>query len=370
MQTRPLGKTGLHTTLIGFGGFHLIETPQKDVKSLLNRYLDEGGNYIETAADYGAGLSEKKIGQAISSRRDDFILASKCVKRTAEEAGESIHRSLKHLRTDHLDILFMHAVQSIEEANQILAPDGAIEAARKAQQDGKVRFIGISGHGQPDALIHAIRKYPYDVLLTGFNYLDHFNFPKTEEILLKECLEKGIGVIGMKALADGYLYRSAKQAIRYALSLPISCLVLGINTREYLNADLETAQSLKPMTDEEKEILYRDATELGDYVCRQCGKCDGIMKVNPSEIFLLEGEFDRQMNDGRVPDPAQYALAERLKHWFMQQESAIRKYQNRSIKINPDQDYSVLNSKCPYSIDIHRKLILAHSKLCADEYIF
>jgi len=370
VQTRILGKTGLQTSLIGFGGFHLIETAQKEVHFLLNTYLDQGGNYIETAADYGAGLSEKKIGHAVSSRRQDFILASKCGRRTAAEAEQSIHQSLKNLKTDHLDILFMHAVQSVVDADKIMAPGCAYEAVLKAQKEGKVKFLGISGHGQPDALIHAIRKHPYDVLLTGFNYFDRFNFPETEEILLKECLDREIGVLGMKALMDGYLYRSPEQGIRYTLSLPISTLVLGINTREYLQKDLDIVNSFTPMSDDEKEGLYLNAMELRTYVCRQCGKCDQIVDLNPSEIFLLEGEYDRQMDDGTVPNPAQYALAGKLKFWFMQKESAIQKYRNRTIKVDPEKDYTSLNNQCPYKIDIDRKLKLVHSKLSEDGYIF
>lgn len=370
MKKRALGRTGLKTSLIGFGGFHLVETPMSEADHLLNAYLDAGGNYIETAADYGTGLSERKIGRAVSSRRREFILASKCSRRIFKEAEQSINQSLENLRTDHLDILFIHAVQSVDEADTVTAPGGAMEAVQKAKKDGKVRFIGISGHGKPDALLHAIRNHPYDVLLTGFNVLDRFNFPETEDILLKECLERGIGVIGMKALADGYLYRSPGQAIRYALSLPISVLVLGINRGEYLRTDLKIAESFKPMSDAEKETLFKDAEELGTYVCRQCGRCDGIMEVNPSEIFLLEGEFDRQMDDGAVPDPAQYALRERLKHWFMQKDSAVQKYRARTNPVDTEKDYSGLNSKCPYAIDIDRKLKRVHAKLTSDGFIF
>ena len=370
MQKRKLGKTSLETSIIGAGGFHLIETPKKEVTYILNEYLDNGGNYIETAADYGEGISEKKIGNAISGRREDYILASKCVERNKEEAEISINTSLKNLKTDHLDIIFMHAVQSIKESDEIMAVNGAYESFLKAQKEGKVRYIGISGHGQPDALIFSIQNYPYDVLLTGFNYYDKFNFPTTESILLKECIDRGIGVIGMKSLADGYLYRSPEQAIRYSLSLPISTLVLGMNTREYLHKDLAIVNNFKPLTEEEKEKVYFNAVELGSYVCRQCGKCDAAMEINPSEIFLIEGEFDRQMDDGAVKEPPEYALIERLKFWFNQQESAFEKYKQLKVKVDVATDYGHLNTKCPYKIDIDRKLKLAHSELSKGNYIF
>ncbi|MBN2775214.1 MAG: aldo/keto reductase, partial [Prolixibacteraceae bacterium] len=272
MERRILGKTGLELSIIGFGGFHLIETPLKECKNMLNYYLDNGGNYIETAADYGDGISEKKIGMAVSHRRQEFILASKCARRTKTETQKSIERSLNNLKTEYLDILFMHGVQSKDEANRIHGTDGAMEAAVNAQKEGKVRYVAISGHGEPEALTYAINQASYDVLMTGFNYFDRFNFPATENELLPECTSKGIGILGMKALADGYLYQSWRAGIRYALSLPITSLVLGINTMEYLKNDLSLANHFFPMSNEEKEKLYSEAPELGNYVCRQCKK--------------------------------------------------------------------------------------------------
>ena len=368
MYKKPLGKTGLETSILGIGGFHLLEILQEDAASLLNTYLDYGGNYIETAADYGNGLSEQKIGLAVSARRDDFILASKCSQRSKKEALRSIEKSLRNLKTDHLDILFMHAVQTIEEAEAILASDGAMQAAIELQKQGKIKFIGITGHGHPEALIHSIHKYPYDVLMTGFNYFDRFNFPSIEEDLVKECLERHIGLLAMKVLADGYLYRSIEPAIRYTLSLPVSTLVLGINTLSYLEKDLKIIDDCTPMDQREKEKLYYDAIELGNYVCRQCKKCDDKNGLKPSEFFLLEGEFDRQMDSGAVPDAAHYALTERLKHWFDQKETAVLKYQRLRNKVDVSKDYRYLNNKCPYGIDINKKLKYAHFKLTQNDY--
>ena len=122
-----------------------------------------------------------------------------------------------------------------------------------------MRFIAISGHGRQPALLDAVNRYPFDVLMTGFNYFDRFNFPDVESELLPRCLEKGVGVLGMKALADGYLYRSWKHAIRYSLSLPIASLVLGINNREILENDLRLAERFKPLTEVEREKLYDEA---------------------------------------------------------------------------------------------------------------
>ncbi len=369
MQTRQLGATTLSPTLMGMGGFHLIETPQADVTEILNSYLDRGGNYIETAADYGDGLSEQKIGAAVSHRRNEFILASKCGRRSKTEAETSIQRSLKNLRTDHLDILFMHAVQSEEDAEKIVAKDGAIHAALEAQKTGAVKYIAISGHGYPYGLLRSIELFDYDILMTHFNYFDIYNYPIINDQLVPKCVKNGIGLIGMKALADGYLYRSTEQGIRYALSQPISTLVLGANTMHYLGYDLQFIDKFQPMNDNELATLKKNAVELNDYVCRQCQTCDSPL-IKPSEIFAIEGEFDRQMDDGRITDPAHYALRERLKHWFAQDKSAQARYAAYEGTVDPAVDYSFLNALCPHNIDINRKLKMAHAKLSMENYIF
>jgi uncharacterized protein len=370
MQKRILGKTKMELSLIGFGGFHLVETPQQQVNELLNKYLDRGGNYIETAAQYGNTMSESKIGRAVSSRRDEFFLATKCLERTRNKATESINRSLKNLQTDYLDIIFMHGVQSVEISETILAPGGAMEAALEAQRQGKVKYIGLTGHGQPTGLIHAINNYPYDVLMTGINYCDRFNFPDIESLLLPACLQRGIGLLGMKAIGDGYLYRSVEPAIRYTLSQPIASLVLGINRDCYLEEDLAIADKFEPMSQTEQKKLFFDAPELGNYVCRQCGKCSKTAEFDPAEIFLLEAEFDRQMVDGHISDPAHYALTERLKHWFGHKDQALAQYRARAIMVDPEKDYKYLNAYCPYGIDIDRKLKLVHHKLSDDGFVF
>jgi aryl-alcohol dehydrogenase-like predicted oxidoreductase len=370
MNKRTLGKTGLELSIIGYGGYHLIEVPRKEAATLLNTYLDRGGNYIETAAQYGDGISERKVGEAVSHRRGAFVLATKTVDRTRQGALASLERSLKNLRTDHVDLFFMHEPQTVEEAKQILAPGGAMEAFVEAKKAGKARFAAISGHGRPSGIQYSIENHPYDVLMTGFNYFDRFNFPQTEDQLLPLCREKGVGVLGMKALADGYLYRNVETAIRYTLSLPITSLVLGMNRPEHLEQDLAVAENFSPMTEEEREELYRNAPELGRYVCRQCEKCRDADGFTPYEVFLLEGLFDRQMNDYTVPDPQEYALREQLKHWFDQMDWAREEYVKLETKVDPERDYSSLNLLCSYGIDLDRKLKIAHSKLAGDGYLF
>ena len=370
MKKRALGKTGLELSLIGFGGFHLVEVPRQEASVLLNTYLDRGGNYVETAESYGDGVSERKVGEAVSHRRGEFILATKTKGRTRKEALAALEGSLKRLRTDHVELFFMHEPQTVEEAKKLLGPGGAVEAFEDAQRAGKARFLAVSGHGRPAGIQYCVEHHPFDVLMTGFNYFDCFNFPQVEAELLPLCLQKGVGVLGMKALADGYLHANPEAGIRYALSLPIASLVLGINTLEYLEQDLAIAESFSPMSQEEKEELYRSAPELGRYVCRQCGKCRAPDGFSPWEVFLAEGLYDRQMTDYTIPDPACYALQERLKHWFLQADWGQEEYSRLKRKVDPQADYSALSLLCPYGIDVDRKLKIAHAKLSGGDYLF
>lgn len=370
MQRRTLGRTGLQLSLLGFGGFHLVEVTRADADLLLNTYLDRGGNYIETAAGYGNGASERKIGEALSHRRDEYFLATKCQIREAAGAAELIDRSLGNLKTDHVDVLFIHGVQTYDELERVLGSGGAIEAAESARDAGKVRFIAISGHGRQDVMRTAIDRYPFDVIMTGFNYFDRFNFPRVYDDLLPAANEKGVGVLAMKPFADGYLWKNWEDALRYTASLPVASVVAGMNTMELLDKDFRLAESLPTGEDAtETERIYRDAPELGRYVCRLCGGC-AKNGFDPQEVFLLEGLYDRQMDDKTWEDTAQYALRERLKHWFHQSEEARTEYGRLARKVDPAADYSHLNELCPYGIDIDRKLKIAHSKLSAEGYLY
>ena len=139
MRKRKLGKTGLDVSLLGFGGFHLVEVLQSDACKLLNHYLDNGGNYIETAASYGNGISEKKIGYAISHRRNEYILASKSGERSKEAFQAEVLKSLDNLKTDHLDVIFFHGVGTYKDLQLLFSKGGAYEGYLDLKKEGKVR---------------------------------------------------------------------------------------------------------------------------------------------------------------------------------------------------------------------------------------
>jgi len=346
------------------GGFHLLEISLSDAQSILNRYLDAGGNYIETAAEYGDGESEQKVGKAIAARRDEYVLATKCHGRDRDTAARLIERSLSNLQTDHVDILFMHHIQKQDELDQILAPNGALRAAEAARDAGLIRFIGISNHGHPEIMIEALKRYPFDVIMTGFNYYDRFNFPLIEEALLPLALEKNVGVVGMKAVGDGFLWRSAEQGFRYVWTLPIHVMAAGINSMPMLEQDLAYAEAFTPMSDEEQDQWFFEAPELGTYVCRLCDECLPCPEdVNIPRIFELEGWFDRQMWDGVVRDSGDYMLRTALRFWFDNDERARAAYAALPVKADACTDCGECEPRCPYHLRIVNKLGIAHDKL-------
>ncbi|MFW6271398.1 MAG: aldo/keto reductase, partial [Bacillota bacterium] len=348
MEKRRLGKTGLEVSLLGFGGFHQLEIPAKKVEKLLNYFLDHGGNYVETAAEYGHGEAERKMGPVVGKRRDEIVLASKTHLRDKKGAEESLNQTLTNLQTDYLDLLFMHHVGDKETLDQILSPGGAMELAEKARSKGKIKNIGISMHGQPDILIEALKTDKFDVVMAVFNYFDRFNFPKLEDELLPLAQKKNAGIVLMKPIADGFLWRSAEKAFHYAFSLPVSVVATGMNSMEMMKEDIEYAENYTPMTPTEKEELFKTAPELGNYVCRQCDECYQCPEgIDIKEIFKLEGYYDRQMRDGKPRNPEKFALRDRLRFWFGNDERARELYQKLETKADQCTECEKCLDYCP-----------------------
>ena len=368
MPLRPLGKTGENVSILTFGGFHLIEALPADCDRMLNYYLDQGGNFIETARSYGD--SEVKIGRTMKSRRSDCFLSTKTVERTKAGAAAEIDESLKRLNTDHLDNLFMHGVASEEELQTIMAPDGALAAAEEAREKGKLRFISVTSHN-PEVLLKCLQSYPFDAMMEWMNYYDYFNFPLIYQQIIPYCLEKGIGIMAMKPVGDGLLYRNPELAFRWVWSLPVATTAAGNNNMELLEKNIKLAKNFKPMDEDEKQHLYKSAPEYADYVCRRCEKCvANDLGLDIKGIFGLEAYYDRQMYTGSVPDAAEFALRERLRFWFGQQDLAKERYNALENKVPMNMDSRSFHGECPYSIDIPRKLRIVAWKLTGDtEYL-
>ena len=364
MDKRELGKTGEKVTVLGLGGFHLLEISDRDAVDIINTYLDAGGNYVETAAEYGGGESERKVGIVMKNRRHDCFLATKCHIRDRAGAEKTINESLKRLNTDHVDLLIYHHVQSDDDLEKIFSAGGAAEAFYRAKRDGKIRFIGISGHGVPDVLIKALDNYDFDAVMTGFNFFDRFNFPDTEDVLIPLAKKKGVGIIGMKAFADGLLWQYPEESLRYALTLPIDIMVAGFNRIDMLKKDLDIVENFRPMTEDEINELFDKNPVLGNYICRQCDLCLPCPEgINIPRVFLYEGWYDRQLRDRVIRPAPDFALRDRLRFWFDNRDKAKKAYQQLDVKADACTKCGECLPRCPYKIDIISKLENAHYKL-------
>ena len=351
-----LGKTGISLSRLGLGGFHQCEISSEVVEQVVDAYLGVGGNYIETARGYGDGASEDKIGRALEGRRDQVVLCSKSGALKADEIRRDLETSLGLLRTDHIEFYYFHGINTTEQLDKITAAGGALEGLQRAQDEGLITGMGLSSH-RPWMYAEGMERLPAALILIWSNYLEDMYLPEITDEIFPYARQKNVGITAMKPLADGFLYRSPRQAIRYALGSGSDVLVCGMNSPAHV---YEAAEAVceGPASEAERDEILHNAPELGDYVCRQCGECsDALM-----ELFRLEGYVDRQMIDYLEHDPANYALRLRLSGWFDLVETARNVFKEKHWDQAALLDEATTVS-CPYKIQVHRKTRIALAKL-------
>jgi predicted aldo/keto reductase-like oxidoreductase len=260
IPTRPLGKTGFHITTFSLGGEILLEEepPKIDAATaLINRALDLGINYIDTSPMYGK--SEILIGNVMNDRRSEVFLASKTHDRSYDGSMRLLERSLKRLQTDHLDLWQIHNVRLKEDVDYIFAREGVIHALEKAKEEKLVNHVGITGHRDPQVLLRAIHSYEFDTILMALNAADKHHASFIEE-LLPTAVDKNLGILAMKVVSRGKLFRSdgisgIEQAMRYVLSLPVSSALIGVATIAELEENVRIAKEFTSLTQTEMEEL-------------------------------------------------------------------------------------------------------------------
>lgn len=263
MPTRPLGKTGWNASLFSIGGQALLDRAgnEEEAEAIINRALDLGVNYIDTAALYGGGVSERNFGRVMKTRRKEVFLATKTITRDYDGAMRDLENSLKNLQTDHIDCWQLHTFRSKEDEQQVFGPNGALKALEKARDENVVRFLGITGHKQPFVLKRSIERFPFDTILMALNPADK-SMPDNEndasfiENLLPLAVEKKMGIIGMKVASGGAMFNgsgfgSIEESIKYVLSLPISTIVVGISRMGDLEENVRIAKQFQQLSPEE-----------------------------------------------------------------------------------------------------------------------
>ncbi|AFM27661.1 aldo/keto reductase [Desulfomonile tiedjei] len=259
IEQRPLGKTGRNVTIMGLGGEGILRTYgfEKQAYSLINAAIDMGINYFESARAYSG--SESYYGQALRERRRDIFLTSKSHSREKDGALAHLEQTLKNMRTDYLDLWQIHDVRSNEDVDEILGTDGALEAFEAARNKGMVRFVGLTGHQDPQQLLECMDLFDFDTVLIPVNPAEP-TYDSFISQVIPRAQENGTAVIGMKVYFRGFAkqlpwYSSMEPFFRYALSQPISTAVIGCDTLRQLEENVTFAQNFVPMTQEEMDKL-------------------------------------------------------------------------------------------------------------------
>jgi len=274
MPTRNLGKTGYQVGIFSLGGQATLEIKgtEKESEAIINKAIDLGINYIDTAAAYGDGVSERHIGMVIKNRRHEVFLASKTHDRSYDGSMRLLEKSLKQLQTDHLDTWQLHNVKRQDEVDKIFAKDGALKALEKARDEGMVRFLGITGHYEPLILVQALERYDFDTILMALNAAD-VHYLSFKNYLLPIAQKKGIGIILMKLATRGRMLSSwtpppleeqpermrtpkpgtvtMKESLYYNFSMPASTNIVGVDNVEQVEQNVKWASEFSPLNTEE-----------------------------------------------------------------------------------------------------------------------
>ncbi len=252
---RRFGKTGIDVTILGLGGEGVLRTygNEKEAYALINKAIDLGINYFESARAYSG--SEAYYGSALKERRKEIFLTSKSHARDKRGALSHLHETLKNMKTDHLDLWQVHDVRSDDEIGEIFGPDGAIEAFVEAKNKGLVRFIGVTGHHAPLIIKGCIEKFDFDTVLIPVNPAEPGYKDFLEEII-PLANKKGMGIIGMKVYFRGFARElpgvtTMEPFFRFSLSQPITTAVIGCDNIQQLEENVNFARSFSPMTDRE-----------------------------------------------------------------------------------------------------------------------
>ena len=264
METRPFGKTGHSFPILSFGGQRIVDEhrcTEDEAIRIVNTAIDRGIRYFDTAWIYSNGQAETRMGKVVKHRRSEMWIATKTWDTTREGARRQLETSLEHLHTDHVDEWRLHNVSDFARLNEFTGKGGALEAAIQARQEGLVRNISISCHTDPQILVEALNRFPFDSALIAVSALDHFILSFAEEFL-PVANAKGVATIGMKVLGLGSLTHEVERSLRYAFSLPVSTVIVGMESMAQLEQNLAIAEAFTPLSDAERLAFFQDILPL------------------------------------------------------------------------------------------------------------
>jgi aryl-alcohol dehydrogenase-like predicted oxidoreductase len=263
---RPLGSTGEQVSAIGLGGWHLAlsSVDESTALRLVRHAIDRGITFMDNSWDYNEGESERRMGRALGDGyRAKAFLMTKIDGRSGAEATRQLEESLRRLQTDCIDLVQHHEVIRFEDPHRIFDPEGAQGALEKARTEGKLRYIGFTGHKDPRIHLHTLeiarqRGVHFDAVQMPLNVMDA-HYRSFEKLVLPELVRDRIGVLGMKPMANGIILRSGRvsalDCLRYALRLPATVVITGIDKLEYIDQAIQAARTYGDMTDADVAAL-------------------------------------------------------------------------------------------------------------------
>jgi len=352
MERRVLGRTGWEVSAISFGAIKLPRASQKECTEVLNRALDLGINFVDTADCYGD--SEEKIGKALEHRRNEFYLATKIDQRDGRGARKTLERSLERLRCDTIDLIQLHDCRD-SGYDRAIAPGGAVEELKKAQSEGKVSEIGITVHSSINTMRRAIESGEFATIMVAYNLLDR---ERVGTEVIPSAHEHGMGVICMKPLAGGRLADArelttlkegetslAQAALQFILSNDmVTCAIPGMTKVSELEQNIKVAEEFRKLSPQEVRELVQRVGDVGKDFCRNCGYCLPCpQEINIPDVFRFEGYYTR------------YGM----KEWAREQYAAL------DVKVEECAECEQCMEKCPYGLDIPRLLKKAAQVLAA-----
>src|SRR5690349_4544499 len=268
---RTLGRTGEKVSIVGLGGYHIGSQKEQDSIRIIRTALDNGVNFLDNCWDYNDGQSEIRMGKALRDgyRQRAFVM-TKIDGRDAKTAANQIEESLRRLQTGHIDLLQFHEVIRRNDPERIFAAGGGMEAAVKAKEAGKIRYIGFTGHKSPEIHRHMLEvadqhKFLFASVQMPLNVMDA-HFDSFQKIVLPILVKKNIGVLGMKPMGSGIILKSKVvtpvECLQYAMSLPTSVVITGCDSMDVLQQALKTAREFKPLDDAQRAALLAKTAEV------------------------------------------------------------------------------------------------------------
>ena len=280
LPTRRLGRTGEAVTMLGIGGWHIGDMEEKEAQKTIETALEGGVRFIDSAESYQGGRSETRLGKLLVPKyRDDVFLMTKTRAENAEDAWKHLEGSLTRLNTDRLDLWQMHSVQNPADVNERIN-NGVLDVLLEAKATGKTRYIGFTGHASPAAHERVLEQTDiFDTCQLAMNLVD-VSYESFIERVVPILIERNIGIIGMKALANGGFFGgsqhgrhgpnakvvpdrvSISEAIRFIWSLPVSTLVTGPDNAEQMQEKIDIAKNFTGMEDDERQALIEKVEDM------------------------------------------------------------------------------------------------------------